>query len=585
MSKEKWKWVQHEPLEEWPKRIIGDVWNERVYMYGNNDFFWYLDGTQATYREVDDTACKLANGLMKLGVKKGSHIAFWMTNYPELFYGELSFHKIGAVNVPLNMRFGKDELRFILNQAECDTIIMMDKFTDLNYMDTLAAVCPELKDCEPGDLKSGAVPKLKRVIVLSKKGQKYPGTYDFYDVVNIGGDYSAEKLKESIAKIDPDDISHIIFTSGTTGRPKGAVETHDIMMCGSRLSQLVRGTGPNDRLLCPVPLNHVYGLNYLWGAAWLAGACVLPMTMFEPKTALEILDKGKATFVDGVPTMHVSMLQHPDFYKYDLSRLRAAVCCAAPPPLWLAKAIKEKFVPNGFIQTAYGQTEQPPGVVMSQPDDSLELVALIGTGRILPKQVAPVRDFSRYCFKDPVTGEMLPPHEEGELCFKGRMVCKGYYNDPESTAAAFDRDGWFHTGDLGFVDLELNLHITGRSKEIYIQGGENIAPREIEICLSEHPKIQQAYVVGLPDERLDEVGGAFVQLKEGETMTAEEVKEFVKGRLASFKAPRYVKFVTDFPLTTTGKVQKFKLVEDGVKEFNLEAVAEHRIGAGTKYDD
>lgn len=562
-----WPWIKDEPIEHWPPNTMGALWDDCVSKYADKECIWYLDSGGMTFKELDQKADQFAAGLMQLGVGKGDHVGVCLVNYLENFIVVLALWKIGAVNIPVNPRYRQEDFLYVVNNTDVATLIIMDEMPKLDYIGMIREVYPEISDCNRNKLELSNSPTLRKVICLSKETRKYDGTFDFDEILDRGQGDSFNRIEGSNA-VTPDDVSHIIYTSGTTGVLKGAIITHDMMNCGWRWGNLGRGIVPGDRLLVPVPLNHVYGLGYLVGAAWLGGACVLPLPIFEPKLALETLSKGRATWTDGVPTMQIDMLKHPDFDQYDWSNIRGAVVCAAPSPPWLAEEMYRKWLRGkGVIQTAAGMTEQPTPTVtnLDITSDKVSKVA----GCICAKQVRPLADFYRYCIKDPLTGQVLPPHEEGELCLMGRTIFKGYYKNPEMTERAFDEDGWFHTGDIAFVDMDMYYSITGRVKEIYIQGGENIAPREVEILLGKHPKIVQAYVVGVPDERLGEVGAAFVQLAPGESMTEEEVKEIVRGKLAAFKVPRYVFFTDEFPLTASGKVIKPRLRERAVNELNL----------------
>jgi fatty-acyl-CoA synthase len=502
----------------------------------------------------------MANALLKMGVKKGDKVAIWMSNIPEWVYAHFACIKIGAPLIPLNTRYRSHELEYILKQSDSTTLCMMDHFLKIDFIPMIYEVFPELKECKPGELQSNKLPFLKRVIMLSE--QSYPGTLDYYKVLESGKDYAAsDDLRKAQEAVKTEDVYVIPFTSGTTGFPKGVVTTNYQY---SRIMEAVSNRfrmSDKDRILVVSPFSHNMGnmTGMLLGAC--NGACILPMEQFDPGEGLRLIDEEKVSKFTGSPTMYIMMLDHPDFPKRDTTSIKASVIGGADVSPDLVRTIMDKMGIKDLI-SAYGLTENTGVSTMSQPGDPPEVVANTA-GKL-------IFDDCELQVLDPDTGEEVPRGTQGEICSRGFYVMKEYYKQPEETKQAFNKDGWFLTGDLGTMDDKGYIKITGRLKDMFITGGVNAYPAEIESFLMTYPKVSMVSVVGVPDRRMGEVAMAFIKLKEGETATEEEIIKFSREKMANYKAPKYAKFVDDFPMTATGKVQKFVLKEGAVKELGLD---------------
>jgi len=513
-----------------------------------------------TFDTLMDRANSIANALLKMGVKKGDKVAIWMGNVPEWVYAHFACIKIGAPLIPLNTRYKVHELEYILKQSDSTTIFMMDHFLKIDFVPMIYEVCPELKECKPGELRCEKLPLLKRVIMLSE--QSHPGILDYYKVLESGKDYAgSDDLRKAQEAVKTEDVYVIPFTSGTTGFPKGVVTTNYQY---SRIMEAVSNRfrmSDKDRILVVSPFSHNMGnmTGMLLGAC--NGACILPMEQFDPGEGLILIDEEKVSKFTGSPTMYIMMLDHPDFPKRDTTSIKASVIGGADVSPDLVRTIMDKMGIKDLI-SAYGLTENTGVSTMSQPGDPPEVVANTA-GKL-------IFDDCELKVLDPDTGEEVPRGTQGEICSRGFYVMKEYYKQPEETKQAFNKDGWFLTGDLGTMDDKGYIKITGRLKDMFITGGVNAYPAEIESFLMTHPKISMVSVVGVPDRRMGEVAMAFIKLKEGETATEEEIIKFSREKMANYKAPKYVKFVDDFPMTATGKVQKFVLKETAVSELGLD---------------
>jgi fatty-acyl-CoA synthase len=511
------------------------------------------------YQTLMDRVNSMANALLKMGVKKDDKVAIWMSNIPEWVYAHFACIKIGAPLVPLNTRYRTHEVEYILRQSDTTTLFMMDYFIKTDYAAMIYELLPELKECKPGELKSKKLPLLKRVIMRSDKS--YPGMLEYNKVLESGKDYaSSGALKKAQEAVKPEDTYIIPFTSGTTGFPKGVVTTNyqysRIMEAVSNRFQME----DSDRILVVSPFSHNMGnmTGMLLGAC--NGAAIVPMEQFDPGEALRLIEEEGVTKFTGSPTMYIMMLDHPDFPKRKIG-IKAAVIGGADVSPDLVRTIMTKMGIKDLIN-AYGLTENTGVSTMTQPGDPPEVIAYTAGKLIFPDCELKVLD--------PDTGEEVPRGTQGEICSKGFFVMKEYYKQPEETKKAFNKDGWFRTGDLGTMDEKGYIKITGRLKDMFITGGINAYPAEIENFLMTNPKISMVSVVGVPDRRMGEVAMAFVKLKEGQTATEEEIIKFAREKMANYKAPKYVKFVTDFPMTPTGKIQKFVLKEQAIKEMGLD---------------
>ena len=532
-------------------RTLADLIDRAAQEWPDKEAIIFKD-QRIIYREVQYKANRLGQGFLKIGIKKGDKIAIWLSNIPEFVYTEFAVFKIGATMVPLNTRFKAPEMEYILKQSDSTTLVMLDNFLGLDFIEMIREVCPEISHCRPGELKSERLPLLKNVICVSKK--KYDGMFNYDEILGWESDPQVEdEIKRTQASVEPDDIANTPYTSGTTGFPKGVMTTHhqyvrQVQDTGERV-----GIKEGDRINGGPPFCFNFG-NILGPLmCFMFGGTLIPLEYWDPEEALRLIQDEKCTHFTGAPTMYTMMMGRPGFGKYDLSSLRTGLISAAPAPVQLIKDSLEKM---GFenLTSGYGMTENSGATSLTVYGDPPEIVSTT-VGKPLPDVEVKV--------VDPNTGKDLPPGEQGELCTRGYIIMKGYYKMPEETAETTDKDGWFHTKDLVTIDEDGYIKITGRLKDMFISGGTNVYPVEVENFLFTHPKVSQVSVVGVPDERMGEVGMAFIIPKEGESSTAEEIIEYCKGKIANYKIPKYVEFVKEFPLNPMGKIMKFKLQDLG----------------------
>jgi fatty-acyl-CoA synthase len=504
----------------------------------------------------------VARALIALGVRSGEHIGIWATNIPEWVSIQFAAAEVGAVLVNVNPAYRAHELAYVLKQADITTLFLTDRFKTSDFFQVLNAVCPELDDCQAGDVRGAACPRLRHVIGL--RGEKRSGVWSWDAFRRQGESVSDTELERRSAAIEPNCIVNIQYTSGTTGFPKGAMLTHrNLLMNAFYVGQRL-GMTERDRLCLPVPFYHCFGcvMGTLMCAVYGA-AIVVPAESFDPEATLQAIQDECCTAVYGVPAMFIAELNHSRFAEFDLTSLRTGIMAGSPCPIEVMRAVVECMGAREMT-IAYGLTEASPVITQTYATDSLEhRVATVGS--LLPGVEVKI--------VNPADGQPVPTGQSGELQARGHGIMKGYYNKPAETAEAITPDGWLRTGDVATQTPEGYYRITGRIKDMIIRGGENIYPREIEEFLHTHPRIADAQVVGLPDERFGEEVCAWISLKPGATLTEEEVKQYCLGRIAHFKIPRYVVFVEEFPITVTGKVQKFKLRELGVDRFGLQKAA------------
>ncbi|MGQ8882772.1 AMP-binding protein [Bacillus paralicheniformis] len=510
-----------------------------------------------TYRQFDQLCRKVAKGLMALGIEKGGHVAIWASNTPEWLTAQFASAKTGAVLVTVNTNYQLSELEYVLKQSDATTLILMESYRGTSYIDILYKLIPELKESEPGKLASERLPFLKNIILMGDK--RHPGMYLWDDILKLSGSVSEKALDHRMERLKEHDVINMQYTSGTTGFPKGVMLTHSNLANNAANIAECMNLSRKDRMCIPVPFFHCFGCVLGTLACVTAGATMVPVQEFNPKGVLSAVETEKCTALHGVPTMFIAELNDQDFASYDLSSLRTGIMAGSNCPIEVMKKVINNMGMSE-ITIAYGQTEASPVITQTRVNDSLKR-RVETVGRALPNVEVKITE--------PGTNQEVARGVQGELCTRGYHVMKGYYKNSEDTAAVIDEDGFLHTGDLAVMDEEGYCRITGRLKDMIIRGGENIYPREIEEFLYKHPNILDVQIVGVPDETFGEEISAWIKLKSGASMTADELKEYCKGKIARYKIPRYIAFVEEFPMTASGKVQKFKLREQALEHFQL----------------
>lgn len=542
---------------------IGDLLDQTAALYPDNEALVCVhQNLHYSYRELQDEVNRFARSLLALGVQKGQRVGIWSPNNAEWIITMFATAKIGAILVNVNPAYRLNELEYALRQSGCSTIVISPSFKTSNYTQMLYDVCPELNESAPGQLQSAKLPELRRVIRMTNETQ--PGMFNWGQVMAMYEQVSADELQARQNEQQFDDAINIQYTSGTTGFPKGAtLSHHNIVNNGYFVGELMNFTN-QDRLAIPVPLYHCFGMVMSVLTCVSHGATmVFPSEAFEPGAVLKAVQDEKCTALHGVPTMFIAELNHPDFDKFDLSTLRTGVMAGSPCPVEVMKNVKS-LMHMTEVGICYGMTETSP--VSTQTRLGSPLDKQVGT-------VGQVHPFIEVKIVDPSTGAIQPIGQAGELCTRGYSVMLGYWANPEATAKAIDAARWMHTGDLAVMDEEGYVNIVGRIKDMIIRGGENVYPREIEEFLYTHPKIADVQIIGLPDEKYGEEIMAWIKLKDGQTATPEEVKDYCKDKIAHYKVPRYIKFVDSFPMTVTGKIQKFIMRQQSVEELGLQSAA------------
>ena len=501
-------------------------------------------GTTVSFAELDRAADEVAHGLRALGVARGDQVALWLTNCPEWVVCWMACSRLGAVLVPINTRFKPDEVEYILSQSDARVLIAMDRYWDIDYLGMIRAMVPELAAATPGSLTSARFPELRAVVLWGEL--ESPGTTHLAALRRTGAARMA--AGDTLAPVDADDPVIIVYTSGTTGHPKGAMHGHVVLRNAANIARVMH-IEPGDVLLGHMPLYHVAGAFTACIPTVLLGCTLVTMPQWSPDEALEIIERERVTIFGGIPTHFIDCLDAIRRRPRDVSCLKSAWIGGAPVTPDVAMASKSELGLRA-LQAVYGMTETTAATVFSEFDAPLEVLC-DNKGR-------PIGDFE-VIVADPIQGHPLPVGAVGEVRVRGHIVMKGYYRNPKATAEVITADGWFRTGDLGVFDEAGYLKITGRLKEMFIVGGSNAYPAEIERLLQGIGEVKQAVVVGVPHHRLGEVGYAFVQLHEGATLSAEALVALARPMMADYKVPRHVSFVDEFPRTTTGKIQRFVL--------------------------
>lgn len=516
-----------------------------------------LDYTR-TYSEFRDDVDTFARSLIALGVKAGTHVAVWASNVPQWYIAFWATVKLGAVLVTVNTAYKIHEVEYLLRQSDTHTLIMTEGSKDCNYGEIIAELCPELENTKPGTpLHAKRLPFMRNVITV---GFKQKGCLTWNGAVERASEVPLSEVQRMAAAVDKDDVCNMQYTSGTTGFPKGVMLTHyNVVNNGKYIGDRME-LSTADRMMIQVPMFHCFGMVLSMTASMTHGATICPLPYFSPKSALACINAERITAFNGVPTMFIAMMSHPDFAKTDFSHIRVGIMAGANCPADLMKRATVDMNMKEIV-SVYGQTEASPGCTMSSYFDSLEVrTETVGSA------------FANVECKivDPETGEDCPDGVNGEFVARGYNIMKGYYKMPKATAEAIDKDGWLHTGDLACRDESGNYRITGRLKDMIIRGGENIYPKEIEEFIYTCSKVSDVQVIGVPDKNYGEEIMAQIILKKGESMTEEEMKEYITSHMARHKVPRYIEFVDAFPMNAAGKILKYKMREDAAKRLGLE---------------
>ncbi len=548
----------------WKKDLLidctfSDVLDRMVEEYPDQYAFKYttLDYTR-TYSEFRDDVDTFARSLIALGVRAGTHVAVWASNVPQWYIAFWATVKLGAVLVTVNTAYKIHEVEYLLSQSDTHTLIMTEGAKDTHYGRIVAELCPELEAKKAGDpLHSKRLPFLRNVVTV---GFTQKGCLTWKDALDRSSEVPPEAVARMAAAVTPDDVCNMQYTSGTTGFPKGVMLTHRNIVNNGKCIGDRMDLSTADRMMIQVPMFHCFGMVLAMTASMTHGVTLLPLPYFSPKPALACIHNEHITAFHGVPTMFIAMLGHPDFPKTDFSYMRTGIMAGSPCPISAMRDVVEKMHMTE-ITIVYGQTEASPGCTMSSTDDPIEV--RVGTvGRPLPEIECKI--------VNPETGEDCPDEVTGEFVARGYNIMKGYYKMPEATAAAIDAEGWLHTGDLACRTPEGNFRITGRLKDMIIRGGENIYPKEIEEFIYTHPKVSDVQVIGVPDEQYGEEIMACIILKEGETMSADEMRAFIAASMARHKVPKYIDFVESFPMNAAGKILKYQMRKDAIEKLGLQ---------------
>ncbi len=518
-----------------------------------------LDYTR-TYKQFRDDVDEFAKSLIAMGVRAGSHVAVWATNVPQWYIAFWATTKIGAVLVTVNTAYKIHEAEYLLRQSDTHTLIMVEGYRDSHYSEIVAELCPELESKNPADkLHAKRLPFLRNVITV---GYKQKGCMTWDQALELGKNIPREEVIRRAAAVSIHDVCNMQYPSGTTGFPKGVMLTHYNVVNNGKCIGDRMDLSTADRMMIQVPMFHCFGMVLAMTASMTHGATLHPLPYFTPKPALACINQERVTSFHGVPTMFIAMLEHPDFAKTDFSYMRTGIMAGSPCPISVMQEVVDKMNMKE-ITIVYGQTEASPGCTMSSTDDSIE-VRVATVGRPLPEIECKI--------VDPETGEDLPDNMTGEFVARGYNIMKGYYKMPKATNEAIDADGWLHTGDLAMRTSDGNYKITGRLKDMIIRGGENIYPKEIEEFIYTHPKVKDVQVIGVPDEQYGEEIMACIILKDGEQMSVDEMKGYIRDHMAKHKVPRYIDFVDSFPMNVAGKILKYKMREDAVKRLGIKKV-------------
>jgi len=514
-------------------------------------------GVRWTWAALRDESDRLAAALLRLGFVKGDRLGIWAPNRPEWILAQYATARIGVVLVNINPAYRLSELEYALRKVGCKGVISAPEFKTSAYLKMLQALAPELEHCAPGQLLASRLPDLRCVIRMGE--EKTPGMFNLSEVMALSDPAGVAEARRIGASLACHDAINIQFTSGTTGAPKGATLTHHNVINNARDVARTMGYGEGDRLCIPVPLYHCFGMVMSSLASTVTGGTmVFPGEGFDPLATLTAVHRERCTHLHGVPTMFIAQLDHPRFGEFDLTSLRGGIMAGSPCPIEVMKRVNAQMNMRE-VTIAYGMTETSPVSTQSSVDDPLER-RVSTVGRVQPHIEVKIVD---------TEGRIVPRGVTGEFCTRGYSVMRGYWNDEEKTREAIDAAGWMHTGDLATMDEAGYVNIVGRLKDMVIRGGENVYPREIEEFLYRHPKVQDVQVVGVPDPKYGEELCAWIRLRDGQDATAEEIRDFCRGQIAHYKIPRHIRFVSEFPMTITGKVQKFIMRQQSIEALGL----------------
>ena len=514
--------------------------------------------TRFTYAELAIKVNELAKAFISAGLKKGDRVGIWSSNNAEWLLTQYAAAKAGVILVTINPAYRSHELEYVLGQSGCKGLVFQNQFKTSDYEAMICEIMPEIKDALQGKLKSNKFKNLTTVISMTSSEIK--GIYNWKDFITLGKGIDDRKLQDRTDNQDIDDAINIQYTSGTTGFPKGATLSHHNILNNGYFTGVTMNFTEKDRLVVPVPLYHCFGMVLANLACLTHGACAIyPSEGFEPDAALKAVQDEKATALYGVPTMFIAELALPDFEEYNLKTLRTGLMAGSPCPIETMKQVVE-LMHMKDVEIAYGMTETSPVSFQTKIDSPMEKrVSTVGS----------VHPHVQVKIIDSESGKTCPVGETGELCTRGYSVMLGYWENPEGTANAIDSNGWMHTGDSAVMDEDGYVNIVGRIKDMIVRGGENVYPVEIEDYLMAHEDIEAVQVTGVPDPKYGEEIIAWISLKEGKKPSEEDIKEFCKGKIAHYKVPRYIRFGDDFPMTVTGKVQKYKMREISIEELGL----------------
>jgi fatty-acyl-CoA synthase len=542
------------------RKTVGDVLDEVASKFPEKEALVdFSRGKRFSYKEFLASVNQTAKGFLKLGLKQGDHLALWSPNRWEWTITQFALAKIGVVLVSIDINCKIDQLEYFLRQSDSKSLVLAEGMKGSEYIDMIRQLCPEVKGAPPGKLNSKALPELQNIILLS--GRTFGAMFQWKEILDMGKDVPDKMLAERQASCREDHIVTILYTSGTTGAPKGVMSTHFGIINTTLASANNQRITEKDRLCLSVPLSHMFGCVCVTLASVIKGAAlVIPSETFDPPKILEAIEKERCTAIYGSPSAFLALMGDPGYRASNVKSLRTGIMGGAQCPMEVMKKVVGEMGVKEIV-IGYGQTESSSWMTMTRPDDDLEL-RVSTVGKPLPHVEAKIID--------PISGKEVPTDGSavGEICGMGFNM-KGYYKMPSATANAIDSGGWLHTGDLGSMDGNGYVRTAGRLKEVINKGGEGIFPTEIEEVLFRHPKISNAQVFGVPDKKLGEEVAAWIKLEEGATAAEEEIRQYCKEKLPNSHLPRYIKFVREFPTTPLGKVQKFKMREMATEEYGL----------------